>query len=208
MRLVYVLADEGTTKKLVSLLGEVGALLDGHFLLASGRHSDRYVEKFALLRWPRRVEEVCRELLARLPWSSIEAVVGPTTGGILLAFECARQLGVQAAYAEREAEGSARRVIRRGTRFVPGTRVLVIDDVLTTGGSVRETLRALAEHPVEVVGVAVLVDRSTEPVEVGVPLVALLRLEISSWLPADCPLCKEGIPLVKPGTTVQGAAQG
>ncbi len=206
--MVSVLADEATAKKLVNLLDDVGALLHGHFLLASGRHSDRYVEKFALLRWPRQVEEVCRELLSRLPWSTIEAVVGPTTGGLLLAFECARQLGVQAAYAERETEGSTRRVIRRGACFRPGMRVLVVDDVLTTGGSVRETLRALAEYPIEICGVAVLVDRSTEPVELGVPLVALLRLEIASWLPSDCPLCKEGVPLVKPGTTVREATQG
>jgi len=200
--MVEILADAQRTAELVELLRSVGALLDGHFLLASGRHSDRYVEKFALLRWPRQVEAVCRELLTRLPWSGIETVVGPTTGGILLAYECARQLGVWAAYAERESEGSNRRVIRRGTRFSPGTRVLVVDDVLTTGGSLRETLRALADHPVEVVGAAVLVDRSTEPVELGVPLVALLRLEIANWSPADCPLCRRGVPLVKPGTTV------
>lgn len=199
--MLRVLGDEQLTKELVGLFAEVGALLDGHFLLASGRHSDRYVEKFALLRWPRRVEAVCRALLARLPWREIDVVVGPTTGGVLLAFECARQLGVQAAYAERAAEGSARRVIRRGIRFAPGARVLVVDDVLTTGGSLRETLRALEGHPVETVGVAVLVDRSSEPVELGVPVVALLRLEIASWLPEECPLCQEGIPLVKPGTT-------
>jgi len=199
--MVRVLADAQRTVELVELLRQVGALLEGHFLLASGRHSDRYVEKFALLRWPRQVEMVCRDLLARLPWSGIDAVVGPTTGGILLAYECARQLGVWAAYAERESEGSSRRVIRRGTQFPSGTRVLVVDDVLTTGGSVGETLRALAEYPVEVVGVAVLVDRSTAPINLGVPLAALVRLEFPSWLPAECPLCAKGLPLVKPGTT-------
>lgn len=199
--MIRTLTDEATGQELLTTLREVGALLEGHFLLASGRHSGQYVEKFALLRWPRQVERFCRELLARLPWSGIEAVVGPTTGGILLAFECARQLGVMAAYAERESEGSARRVIRRGTRFAVGTRVLVVDDVLTTGGSVRETLAALAEHAVEVVGVAVLVDRSSEPVELGVPAVALLRLPIASWAPVECPLCAAGQPLVKPGTT-------
>ncbi len=202
--MVRTLVGADDAARLLAVFQEVGALLDGHFLLASGRHSDRYVEKFALLRWPRRVEEVCRVLLERLPWGSIEAVVGPTTGGVLLAYECARQLGVWAAYAERESDGSSRRVIRRGTRFPPGTRVLVVDDVLTTGGSVRETLRALAEHPVEVAGVAVLVDRSVGEVALGVPLVALLRLEIASWTPEACPLCQQGVPLVKPGTSRPG----
>jgi len=199
--MVRILADAQRTAEFIELLRQVGALLEGHFLLASGRHSDHYVEKFALLRWPRRVEQVCRDLLEGLPWPGIDAVAGPTTGGILLAYECARQLGVWAAYAERESEGSSRRVFRRGTQFPPGTRVLVVDDILTTGGSVRETLRALAEHPVEVVGAAVLVDRSTEPLDLGVPLVALVRLEIPSWSPGACPLCANGLPLVKPGTT-------
>ncbi len=199
--MVEILADEQTAQALLRDLHDAGALLTGHFLLASGRHSDRYIEKFALFRWPRRVEAMCRELLARLPWRGIDVVVGPTTGGILLAFECARQLGIQAAYAEREHEGSSRRTIRRGTRFSPGTRVLVVDDVLTTGGSLRETLRAVGEHPVEIAGVAVLIDRSTESVDLRVPLVALLRLDIANWPPDRCPLCQQGLPLVKPGTT-------
>ena len=184
-------------------LREVGALQEGHFLLASGRHSDQYVEKFALLRQPRLVEAACAALIARLPWrDQIDVVVGPTTGGILLAYEVARQLGVAAAYAERESEGAARRVFRRGTTFDPGTRVMVVDDILTTGGSVRETLAALEPYGVEVLGVAVLVDRSTTPVVFPVPFLALERLEIPSWEAAACPLCRQGVPLVKPGTSL------
>jgi len=184
------------------LLEEVGALQSGHFLLASGRHSDQYIEKFALLRRPKLVEAVCAELIRRLPWTDVDVVVGPTTGGILLAYEVARQLGVPAAYAERADTGSARRVFRRGTTFPAGGRVLVVDDVLTTGGSVRETLAALRTYPTVTVGVAVLVERSTTVVDLGVPHVALTRLQIASWNASDCPLCRAGAPLVTPGTSV------
>lgn len=198
MRMVV---DEATRKVLLALLTEVGAVIEGHFLLASGRHTNRYVEKFALLRWPKKVEEICRLLLEYLPWRGIDVVVGPTTGGMLLAFECARQLDCAAAYAERVATGSTQRVIRRGSSLSPGSRVLVVDDVLTTGGSLRETLRAVREHPVEVIGAAVLVNRSSEPVELDVPVVSLLRLDLPSWPAEMCPLCEAGQPLLKPGST-------
>lgn len=186
------------------LLRRVGALKEGHFLLASGRHSDRYVEKFDLLRQPRMTEQACAEIVRQVRDWGIDVVAGPTTGGILLAFEVARQLGVPAAYAERAADGSPAREFRRGTRFAPGARVLVVDDILTTGGSVRETLAALGRHDVEVLGIALLVDRSGGRVDFGVPLLALARMDIATWEAEECPLCREGVPLVKPGTTAAG----
>jgi orotate phosphoribosyltransferase len=185
------------------MLREVGALKEGHFLLTSGRHSDRYVEKFDLLRRPRATERACAELVEQVASWRPEVVAGPTTGGILLAFEVARQLGAEAAYAERSGRGSERE-FRRGSTFAPGARVLVVDDIVTTGGSVRETLDALARHDVEVVGVAVLLDRSGGAVDFGVPAVALARLEIPSWDPTDCPLCARGSVPVKPGTSTAG----
>ncbi len=187
---------------LATVLREVGALQEGHFLLSSGRHSDRYIEKFALLMRPRETEQVCRGFAERFAGAGVETVAGPTTGGILLAFEVARQLSVRAVYAER-VEGRPGREFRRGATFRPGERVLVVDDILTTGGSVRDTLAALERHGVEVVGVSVLVDRSGGTVDFGVPLVPLLALDIATYDPADCPLCRDGVPLVKPGTTVQ-----
>ena len=191
-----------------AILRETGAIKEGHFLLSSGRHSGQYIEKFELLHRPRETEAVCREFAARFAGAGVEVVAGPTTGGILLAFEVARQLGVAAVYAERaaEASGSARREFRRGWAFRPGERVLVIDDILTTGGSVRETLAALARHPVEPVAVAVLVDRSGGQVDFGTPLVSLLQTDIATYDPAECPLCQAGLPLVKPGTTPQPGA--
>ncbi len=183
------------------MLRATGALKVGHFLLSSGLHSDQYVEKFDLLRQPAATSEACALIADRFRDQSVGVVVGPTTGGVILAFEVARQLDISAAYAERAAEGSAKREFRRGTTFSPGSRVLVVDDILTTGGSVRETLDALREQSVEIVGVAVLVDRRTESVDVGVPIVALARMSITSWEQADCPLCASGVPLVKRGTT-------
>ena len=181
-----------------------GALKTGHFLLSSGRHSDQYVEKFDLLRQPHATSAACTMIAARFRNQDVNVVVGPTTGGIILAFETARQLGVAAAYAERASEGGTAREFRRGTRFLPDSRVLVVDDILTTGGSVRETLEALKSHAVEVVGIAVLVDRSAEPQDFNLPLVSLATMEIATWPPEACPLCAQQVPLSKPGTTPVG----
>jgi orotate phosphoribosyltransferase len=187
--------------ELLDALRTSHALKEGHFLLSSGRHSDRYIEKFDLLRRPAETSRVCEMIADRFRDRAIDVVVGPTTGGVVLAFEVARQLGVQAAFAERSESGNQGREFRRGTTFAPGARVLVVDDILTTGGSLRETLGALGAHPVDVVAVAVLVDRSGGDVEVGVPLVALATIEVQSWDVAECPLCARSVPLTKPGTT-------
>lgn len=186
------------------LLRSTGALKHGHFVLSSGRHSDAYVEKFDLLRNPVATSEVCGGFAEHFANDRIDVVVGPTTGGILLAFETARQMRIAAAYAER-ADSGAGRELRRGTILPKGSRVLLIDDILTTGGSVRETLDALAHHPVEVVGIGVLVDRSAGGVTFdAIPLHALGSQVVESWLPEECPLCATGEPLVKPGTTTVG----
>jgi len=187
---------------LLERLRRVGALQEGHFLLASGRHSDRYIEKFDLLRRPRAVEAVCRGFADRFRSERIDVVVGPTTGGIILAFEVARQLGVTCAFAERREDGERTREFRRGTTFSPGQRVLLVDDILTTGGSIRETLAALALQPIDVVGVAVLVDRSAGVTQFdAIPLFALATIDVETWDPEACPLCRQGIPVDKPGTT-------
>lgn len=187
---------------MLALLEKTGALLNGHFLLSSGKHSDRYIEKFSLLRRPRDTEIVCRGFAEQFRDSKIDVVAGPTTGGILLAFEVARQLGVTAAYAERATDGSPQREFRRGTTFNPGARVLLVDDILTTGGSIRETIVALERNDVEIVAIGVLVDRSGGAVTFGsYPLFPLLSLTVEAWEPADCPLCRTAIPLRKPGTT-------
>jgi orotate phosphoribosyltransferase len=183
-------------------LERIGALKRGHFLLASGRHSDQYVEKFDLLRQPEATEAACAALIEELGDDvAVDVVVGPTTGGIILAFEIARQLGLPAAYAERLSDGANERAFKRGTTFAPGATALVVDDILTTGGSVRETLRALEARNVAIRAVAVLVDRSGGAVDFGVPLVSLAQLDIATWSASECPLCAQAVPLAKPGST-------
>lgn len=191
-----------TLATFLDMLREVGALKQGHFLLASGRHSDQYVEKFDLLRNPGETEKACREMIERLgDLADVELVVGPTTGGILLAFEIARQLGLPAAYAERREDGSSERAFKRGTVIQPGTKVLLVDDILTTGGSIFATLKALEDVGASVQAVAVLVDRSNGTVDFGRPLVGLASLHIDTWEADACPLCASGTPLTKPGST-------
>ena len=187
---------------LLTQLADIGAIRTGHFLYASGKHGDTYVEKFNLLRDPAATSTACEFFADQFRDKEIDVVVGPTTGGILLAFETARQMSVASAYAERASDGGSGREIRRGTIFAPGTRVVVVDDILTTGGSVRETLAALEAHPVEVVAVGVLVDRSNGATTFGdIPLVAIASRRFDAWDAQDCPLCAQGVPLEKPGTT-------
>jgi orotate phosphoribosyltransferase len=183
------------------LLETSGAFKTGHFLLASGRHSGQYVEKFDLLRRPVEATIACGMIADAYREQRIDVVAGPTTGGIIMAYDVARYLGCAAAYAERKSDGGTEREFRRGTSFDRESRVLVVDDILTTGGSLRETLAALAKHPIEVVGIAVLVDRSGGAVDFGVPLHALTQMQIETWEALACPLCAEGLPLVKPGST-------
>jgi len=181
------------------LFKDVGAILDGHFLLTSGLHSGTYLEKFRVLQYPDLTQKLCSMIAGHYSASGIQMVAGPTTGGIIIAFEVARQLGVRSIFAEREGEA---RVFRRGFSIAPGETVLVVDDILTTGGSVREVIAEVKRNGAKVAGVAVLVDRSETEPDFGAPLFACHRMPISAYKPAECPLCSKGIPLVKPGTGV------
>jgi orotate phosphoribosyltransferase len=183
-----------------AVFADAGALLDGHFLLKSGRHAARYLEKFLVLQHPRHGVELCRRLADALAPHRPTLVAGPTTGGVLLSFETARQLGdgVRAAFAEPVDGG---RAFRRGWPISPDERVAIVDDILTTGASLLETVEAVRALGVEPVAAAVLVDRSTEPVELGFPLHALGRIEIPSWAADACPLCADGVPLRTPGSS-------
>lgn len=186
---------------------QAGAILRGHFLLASGRHSPVYWEKFQVLQFPKYTEELCGMIASHFRQQNIQLVAGPTTGGVILAFETARQLGVRGIFAEKpvlskaEGEGGQGRIFRRGFNINPRERVLIVDDILTTGSSVREVIAAVAKQEGLVVGIGVLVDRSEQPVDFGVPLFSCLRSLTTTYVPEGCPLCAERLPLVKPGSS-------
>ncbi len=173
-----------------------GAVLKGHFLLTSGLHSPVYWEKFRVLQFPNYTEQLCRMIATHFRKQGVQVVAGPTTGGIILAFEVARQLAVRGIFAEKE--GDTGRVFRRGFNIDSGERVLVVDDVLTTGGSIREVMAAVADQGGITVGVGVLVDRSERKVDFGVPLFSCHRALTITYTPENCPLCAAKVPLVKP----------
>jgi orotate phosphoribosyltransferase len=187
------------------LFDAAGALRTGHFLLKSGRHSDRYLEKFAVLQYPSLAVEIGRRLADALAPHDPTLIVGPTTGGVLLAFETARQLEVRldrtvrGVFAEPVERGV--RALRRGWPVAADERVVLVDDILTTGASLAETARAVRAAGVEPLAAAVIVDRSIGPVDVGCPITSLGRIEIESWEATACPLCQSGDPLVKPGSS-------
>jgi orotate phosphoribosyltransferase len=184
-----------------ALFVESGALLEGHFVLTSGRHSNQYFEKFDVLRWPRHVSTLGAELALRARAVGIEAdvVLGPTTLGIVLAYEVGRQLDLPAAYAEKGADGQ--RMVRRVSHLNAGDRVLIVDDILTTGGSIRECETLVQSVGAHTVGVAVLVDRANGAIDFGVPLVSALSVAVQSWEPHEVPQWLADIPISRPGST-------
>ena len=181
---------------MLELFRTAGAIKEGHFLLASGLHSPVYWEKFRILQHPRVTEELCRLIVQNFGGQTIDIVAGPTTGGIILAFETARQLGVRSIFAEKEGEV---RLFRRDFEIVPRERVLVVDDILTTGTSLRETMHAVDRQEGIVIGIGVLVDRSEGTLAFDPPLFSCLRAPTIAYLPQQCPLCAAHIPLSKPG---------
>lgn len=175
-----------------------GALLKGHFLLTSGLHSPAYWEKFRILQFPGYTEQLCRMIADHFRSENVQVVAGPTTGGIILAFEVARQLGVRSIFAEKD---DKERSFRRGFSIDPGERVLIVDDILTTGSSVHEVIAAVNKLDGSIVGIGVLVDRSGQAPDFGFPLFSCHRAATVTYRPEECPLCAAGVPLVKPGSS-------
>ena len=217
-RSVSETASRAIAARTEALFHASGALREGHFILKSGRHSDAYLEKFQVLQEPAVTSELCSFAAGlhtrRDGTATVDLVAGPTTGGVILAFETGRQLGTRAIFAEEVAgEDGPRREFRRGFQVRPGDKVLLVDDILTTGGSLLAMIPAVEALGGEIVECVVLVDRSgglstlTSPSSGRVyPLRALWRLELPSWEPgaATCPRCAAGEPAVKPGSSGTG----
>lgn len=184
-------------EEIISIFQRTGVLWEGHFILSSGLHAGRYLQCARVLQYPEEAAKLCSALAEHFGGQEITAVIGPATGAIIIAYEVARFLRARALFTERE-EGKM--TLRRGFSLEPKDKVLVVEDVITTGGSVKEVIEVVKEWRATPVGVGAFVDRSGGKVDLGLPLKALLTMEIENYRPEECPLCHQGLPAIKPGS--------
>ncbi len=183
---------------IMEIFKETGALLQGHFLLTSGKHSAQYMQCAQVLQYPKIAAQFGKELALKFEDVEIETVIGPAMGGIIVAHEVGKSLGIRALFTERQ---NGEMALRRGFKLSPGEKVLVVEDVITTGGSVKEVIAIVKEAGAIPVGVGVLVDRSGGKSDFdGVLLNSLLQVNIEAYEPDHCPLCAQGLPWEKPGS--------
>lgn len=186
---------------IISLLLKTEGLLRGHFLLSSGLHSPQYLQCALVLQHPKRASYLGKELAKKFNKEDVEVVIGPALGGIIIAYEVARALETKALFTERVSD---KMQLRRGFKINQGEKVLVVEDVITTGSSVREVIELVKDLGGVVIGVGALIDRSHGKVNLGVPLKTLASLNIETYSKETCPLCRQGIPLIKPGSRESG----
>ena len=186
-----------SSETVLDLFRRVGALLEGHFRLTSGLHSPGYLQCALVLQYPREAETCGAAIAERVRGLGVDAVLSPALGGIVIGQEVARALGVRAIFAERQ-DGAL--TLRRGFSLKPGERVLVVEDVVTTGGSTRETVEVARAAGATVVGAASIIDRSAGNQSLDVPYYALATVSLPTYSPESCPLCAAGLPVVKPGS--------
>ena len=181
----------------LDLFRKSGALLDGHFKLSSGLHSDRYLQSALVLQYPEFAAALGHALADRTRHLQPTVVLSPALGGIVIGQEVGRALGIRALFAERQ-DGAL--TLRRGFTLAPSDRVLVVEDVITTGGSTMETAAVAESIGAHVIGAATIIDRSTDPSRTNLPMQSLVRLEVPTYAPESCPLCARGLAIVKPGS--------
>ncbi|MGE5653398.1 MAG: orotate phosphoribosyltransferase [Bacillota bacterium] len=186
-----------TQQQWLDRLVELGVLRQGHFLLTSGRHSDRFMLLSQLFQYPDACQEFADALAAKLPWQNIDVVIGPAMGGVILAYEVAKALkGPRAIYAEKT--DGPEMALKRGFMLRPGERVVVVEDAISTGGSINKVIQLVRQSEAELVGAAALVDRTGGQIDLGIPFVSLISLTVESYASDSCPLCQAGLPLIKP----------
>lgn len=185
-------------QQIIDILKESKALLEGHFKLRSGLHSNRFFQAALLLQYPDKAEKVCVALAEKFKGKEIETVISPAIGGLIVGQEVARALGVRAIFADKTEQSEL--ILKRGFSIRPGEKVLVAEDVITRGGRVQQTIDLVRQHGGEVVGVAVIVDRSCGEAKFDIPHTSLLKLELETYEADNCPLCKKGLPLDTPGS--------
>ena len=184
-------------EEVINEFKKTDALLEGHFRLTSGLHSTVYLQCARVLQFPEKAEQFGRAIADHFAGENIQLVASPAIGGLIIGHEVARALGARFIWTERE---DCKMTLRRGFNVNPGERTVVVEDVITTGGSTKETIDCLREAGANVVGAASIIDRSGGAVEVGVPRVSLASLKVSAVEPSDCDACKQGAPVVKPGS--------
>ena len=186
-----------TQDEILTIFKDSKALLEGHFKLRSGLHSNRFFQAALLLQYPDRAATVCSELAAKFADKEISAVISPAVGGLIVGHEVAKALGVRAIFADKENDEL---ILKRGFSIEKGERVLVAEDVITRGGRVQQTVDLVRSLGGEVAGIAVIVDRSMGNASFDIPHESLVKLELETYDPEDCPLCKEGLELTRPGS--------
>ncbi|MFA5146482.1 MAG: orotate phosphoribosyltransferase [Candidatus Omnitrophota bacterium] len=186
-----------TEKDVLKLFDKYGALLEGHFRLSSGLHSGKYLQCALILQHPEVAERLAKELAARFSKDKVDLVVGPALGGITLGYEVARALGVRGIFAERQDKAM---VLRRGFSVNPGERALVVEDVVTTGGSTREVMEVVKGSGGKIAGAGAIIDRSDNGADLGVRFEALAKIRVETFDEKACPMCRKGIPVMKPGS--------
>jgi orotate phosphoribosyltransferase len=194
-----------TKQEILQILKDSGALLEGHFILTSGLHSSQYIEKFRILEQPLYTEMLCKEIAELYKNEGITAVAGPMTGGIIISYETARHLGAKSIFTERiegpPAERAGKMQFRRGFTLSPVDKVLIVEDIITTGGSVKEVIEEAKKYGSTIAGLSCLVDRSNGKAKFDVPFKPLLVMDVVNYPPDECPMCKSGSKAVKPGST-------
>jgi len=186
-----------TKEEVLNLFKQTGALLEGHFLLTSGLHSPQYFQCARVLQYPQHAQILCWEIACNFMSQKVNVAIGPALGGIVVAQEVARLMSCRGIFAERE---NGKMTLRRGFEIKHNEKVLVVEDVVTTGGSINEVIQLVNDAGAKLVGVGFLVDRSQHRIQFDVPKFSVIEMDVVTYRPGECPLCKQGTELVKPGS--------